>query len=423
MSDVEGFPKSSTQKLNSASERVVVWFPRWKERLGNSGLHEDAQRAHERAILGYLKWCKENHSPATVASAKAFLEQVEGRWPGGPHRAALRWFFRAAREVVPSRGEVGNLASMEGERTRVETAPPFRYVGRTETAPPFRYVEGNEMGDAVPLRPTERARREPPPCAHDDRGGPRWEQALVAEVRRKGLLWRTESTYREWARRFAAFIRPRSVETAREPEIKAFLSDLAARRVAPATQKQALNALVFLYKHALRIELSDFSDFKRAPARRRIPVVLTRDEVALVFGILDGTKRLMARLAYGSGVRVSELVRLRVQDVDVARRTVTVRSGKGDKDRVTPLPDRLALELEAHIKRLEALHAEDRKNQVPGVWLPEGLERKLRGTGQPGDRGQEWIWQWVFVPSLPKGHPFSHPFASLQGQFLTRTAN
>jgi site-specific recombinase XerD len=87
-----------------------------------------------------------------------------------------------------------------------------------------------------------------------------------------------------------------------------------------------------------------------------------------------------------------------VQDVDVARRTVTVRQGKGAKDRVTPLPDRLAAEIEAHFERLKALHAEDQDRQVAGVWLPEGLEKKLRGTGQPGDRGREWIWQWL-LPS------------------------
>jgi integron integrase len=197
-----------------------------------------------------------------------------------------------------------------------------------------------------------------------------------------------------WAGRFAEWLEKRrgiSVLAAGEIELRDFLSDLATRqRVAVATQRQALNAVVFLVREALGRSLADFGDFIRGRAIKRVPVVLSRGECQKLLGALDGTTRLMAELMYGSGVRLMELLRLRIKDVDLERGQIVVRAGKGDKDRVTMVPDLLVERLLAHRERLRRLHAEDQQADVPGVWLPEGLDRKFPQAGKA------WEWQWLF---------------------------
>ena len=174
-----------------------------------------------------------------------------------------------------------------------------------------------------------------------------------------------------------------SVPAAGEIELRDFLSDLATRqRVAVATQRQALNAVVFLMREALGKPLADFGDFTKARRGERVPVVLSRAECQRLLAALEATPRLMAELMYGSGVRLMELLRLRIKDVDVERRQLVVRAGKGGKDRVTVLPEVLVERLLAHRERLRQLHAEDREAEAPGVWLPEGLDRKYPQAGQ-----------------------------------------
>jgi integron integrase len=226
-----------------------------------------------------------------------------------------------------------------------------------------------------------------------DLGRTPWERRLVEALRSRHYRWRTEETYRGWAWRFARWLegRGQSLEDVAEAGVKAFLSELAVRRRAsPSAQKQALNALVFLLREALGKQLADFGDFTRARKPLRIPVVLTRAECQRLFAALEGVPRLMAELMYGSGLRLSELIGLRVKDVDLDRRQIVVRAGKGDKDRVTVLPESLVERLRAQRERLRGLHATDRAAGAPGVWLPEGLERKYPSAGQ------SWEWQWFF---------------------------
>ncbi|MSR64659.1 MAG: integrase [Verrucomicrobiae bacterium] len=181
------------------------------------------------------------------------------------------------------------------------------------------------------------------------------------------------------------------MESATEDDVRSFLKRLATEeRVSAASQKQALNALVFLLRETFGRQLGDFSDFERARRSLRVPVVLTREECKRLFAALDGTQRLMAELMYGSGLRLNELLGLRVKGADLDQRQIIVRAGKGDKDRVTVLPDSLREALRAHRDRLRDLFEEDRKADVPGVYIPEGLDRKY-----PND-GKSWEWQWWF---------------------------
>ena len=229
-----------------------------------------------------------------------------------------------------------------------------------------------------------------PPPADTDQGGADWEHDLIRAVRTKGFLWRTEETYRAWAARFAQFLRPKSPYAATAEDVGAFLTMLAVKlRAMPSTQKQALNAIVFLMQESLHRQLGEIP-FRRAAARHRVPTVLSRDECQRVFAKLTGTTRLMAELMYGSGLRLLELLRLRVHHVDLTRHQLRVFSGKGDKDRVTILPDQLVAPIREHLTRLRELFLADRAAGLPGVWLPEGLARKYSKAGE------SWEWQWLF---------------------------
>ena len=179
-----------------------------------------------------------------------------------------------------------------------------------------------------------------------------WERGLYRAMRVGHYRERTWETYRQWAGRFVRFVGERGgrVEDAGTRECRAFLDWLAVeQRISAATQRQALNGLVALFKHGLGREAGDFSEYKRAKRKERVPVVLSAAECRRVFDKLEGTWRLMAELMYGSGLRLSELVTLRVKDVDLERGQLVLRSAKGDEDRPTVLPEKLRERLEAHL--------------------------------------------------------------------------
>ena len=163
-----------------------------------------------------------------------------------------------------------------------------------------------------------------------------------------------------------------------------------ANDVAAATQRQALNALVFFIREVQGRAPGDFAGYQPARRGRRVPVVLTREECRRLFNALHEPQRLMAELAYGAGLRLMELLRLRVQDLDFGRQLLIVRGGKGDRDRVAPLPESLRARLRSHLDALRPLFDQDRAAGLAGVWLPPPIEHK-RPTS-----GHEWAWQWVF---------------------------
>jgi integron integrase len=318
-----------------------VIFPNWREALHASGLSAPLQRLYALAITGYLDFCARNGVSVTAHSARAYMADVTRRalaqqpqlWKEG-----LNWFFRAGRQhcAVP----------------RLDNLPT--------------------LGQA-------------------DTGAAPWERRLIERLRLGHYSWRTEQTYREWAWRLHRFLQPRQIEDATDQDLRAFLSELAVKgRVAVSTQKQALNALVYLFREALGREPGDLTGFALSRRAPQMPAVLSRSECQRLFQALEGTTQLMAELMYGSGLRLLELLRLRVKDVDLERHQVIVRAGKGDKDRITMLPSRLVERLRAHRDRLRTLHELDRAAQRAGVWLPEALERKYPGAGV------SWEWFWFF---------------------------
>jgi integron integrase len=222
-------------------------------------------------------------------------------------------------------------------------------------------------------------------------GKPRLLDQVREQIRLKHYSIRTEQVYCEWVKRFIRFHRYRHPEEMGAAEVEAFLSDLAVRKnVSASTQNQALAALLFLYKQVLKLDLPWLGEVVRAKKPSRLPVVLSLAEVQQILGQLDGEVGLAANLLYGSGMRLMEVIRLRVKDVDFARREILVRDGKGMKDRVTVLPRCLIEPLRRHLALVRARHNAELKEGRGDVYLPFALERKY--PNGPWD----WSWQYVF---------------------------
>ena len=254
--------------------------------------------------------------------------------------------------------------------------PPQRsQSGKTELAP---------FGQIIP-NPSKRLREQ------------------VAEVMRfHRYSLRTERSYWDWIRRFIFFHQKRHPKDLGEKEITAFLSHLASvEKVAAATQNQALNALVFLYNQVLLKPLGEFSSYVRVQRPARLPSVLSREEVTRLLALVRPPHQLLARLLYGSGMRLMEAIRLRVKDLDIDRNQLMVRDGKGFKDRVTMIPASLKAELISHLDGIKIQHQLDLKEGFGMVYLPPALARKFP------DAARAWGWQYVFPAATRSCDPLS----------------
>jgi integron integrase len=203
----------------------------------------------------------------------------------------------------------------------------------------------------------------------------------------------TERTYCEWIKKYVQFHGMNSRDDLKDGEkkIEAFLTHLAVNKnVAPSTQNQAMNALVFLYKKVLKNQFDEEINAVRANKKINIPVVMTREEIAKVISLMEGTTQLAAKLMYGSGLRISESIRLRVQDIDYKMKAITVRDGKGAKDRITTFPSSIIPFMQNHLAKVKALHENDLAMGYGNVYMPHDLVRKYRNAAR------QWGWQYVF---------------------------
>jgi integron integrase len=236
---------------------------------------------------------------------------------------------------------------------------------------------------------------------------PRLMDRMHAELRTRHYSPRTEQAYCNWVKRFLRFHGMRHPADMREAEINAFLTYLAVEaKVSSSTQTQALSGLLFLYRHVLGIPVGDLGEIARARQPKRLPVVLTSGEVRDLLACLDGDRALIASLMYGSGLRLMECLRLRVQDLDFERGELTVRDGKGGKDRVTMLPRTLESALKKHLLQVRAVHQRDLAAGWGRVSMPEALDRKYRNAAT------EWRWQWLF----PQERRWRNPSTGEQGR-------
>lgn len=420
----------------------MIVFEDWERVLRETVLAEKQWEWRE-AVVKFRHWLRETGKEATaeafrehLAWKKTYLapEKFEIR------RQALRWYWEKGRAlqrsvVVGSGSVVGGQTREPASADKIPALRPEGPAGGKRVGPADnrglapnnqRPTTNNQMNDV----PTKGAA---------DLGGAPWGRKMVACIRARHLAWRTETTYRHWARRWVRFVEnpgsggrkfpnrepggmengpdsPRAQDRGglriasdspagqaggglghstsniqhpisndqmgrkRDPEeltgedLKEFLSHLAVKeRVSAATQRQAMNAGVFLIREVFGKEPGDFGDFARPPRHRNVPAVLSKDEVRRMFEQLSGTARLMAELMYGAGLRLNELLRLRVKDVDLERLQLSVRAGKGNKDRLTMVPKSLEARLREHRERLRELHGQDRAEGQPGVELPEAL--------------------------------------------------
>jgi len=221
-------------------------------------------------------------------------------------------------------------------------------------------------------------------------------------MRTRHLALRTEHAYLQWLRRYLAFHNRRHPRELGAPEVEQFLTHLAVdRKVSAATQNQALQALLFLYRHVLEVELPWLNEVTRASHSKRLPVVLDRSEVQALLAQLHGTPWLVANLLYGSGLRLLEALRLRVKDLALERGELIVREGKRGKDRVTMLPGALDTQLRAHLARLRAWYEDQRRRGQPGVTVPFALARKYPQAAT------QWGWQYLFPAAQLCRDPYS----------------
>ena len=389
------------------------------ERVLRDTVPADRQALWREAVVKFRYWLRETGRAPTAEAFKEHLAWKKSYLPPARYeerRQALRWYWEkgARRNIQNSELRIQNDVKPGGQTPAGVTravAPQQGVPCSSENPGEGRLEFAREMTDV----PTKGAA---------DLGGPAWEQKMVKCIRSRHLAWKTETTYRHWARRWMRFLKstghpaamaadevppgfpasPSSVapggairapavavERLTGEDLKGFLSHLAVKdRVSGSTQKQAMNAGVFLLREVYGKDPGDFGDFCRPPRHRNVPTVLSKDEVRRIFERLPGTARLMAELMYGAGLRLSELLRLRVKDVDLERLQLSVRAGKGNKDRLTMVPKSLEGRLREHRERLRELHARDREAGSPGVELPEALERKWPKAGE------QFGWFWFF---------------------------
>jgi integron integrase len=327
-------------------------------------------------------------------SLKIFYQDVEPsiwakRWPdglirnldfrkeGGSRRGAEiaegeRNGARGRKEAVPSGGTQGAAAGLTPKLESLQSSDPAA-VPRPPTARGAADFSGRADTGELP-------------------GKYRNFYDLVEEaLRTERYAYRTEQTYLDWVRRFLIFAAPASRRELAWADAKEYLDYLTViRRVSAATQNQALSALQFLFAKVLKRQAGGKQGLQRAQQTRRVPTVLTRDEVRQLLELMEGQGKLMAELMYGAGLRVMECVRLRVKDVDFGNGTIVVRGGKGDKDRLTPLPRKLVGALNEQLSQAKARWERDRKLGLEGVFMPEALSVKYVNAAK------EWAWFWLF---------------------------
>lgn len=228
-----------------------------------------------------------------------------------------------------------------------------------------------------------------------DHKKPRKLMDQVSDVMRlKHYAFRTEQTYASWIKRFIFFHDKKHPREMGELEVEAFLTWLAVEKhVSKSTQNQAFNALIFLYREVLKKPLEGRIDAVRSSKKQRLPIIMSKEETQTVLSAMSGTTQLMAKLLYGSGIRLMECIRLRIKDIDFEINEIRVHSGKGDKDRLVPLPESIKPVLKTHLERVKLIHENDLSKGCGEVYLPHALGRKYPNVGK------EWGWQYVFPSS------------------------
>jgi integron integrase len=301
-------------------------------------------------------------------------------------RPTPRFRLKCSVEAMPVAGDAGSLHS-KGDPSR-ETPSSAGTAGQQPTM--SSHDPASSGKGPLALAESQSASHSPVLGGPPKDAGEAIER-MRREIRLAHYSWRTEQSYTEAVARFLGHFPNLAPTELTEMHVKSYLEYLAVERsVSASTQNQAFSAILFLFRRVLGRQLGELGDTLRAKRVRRLPVVLSKEEIVRLLAAATGTTGLMIRLMYGAGLRLMECLQLRLQEVDFERNTILVRAGKGNKDRTVMLPEKLKDPLWAHVARLKELFAADRQADVPGVWLPDALSVKYPNAGK------EWGWQWVF---------------------------
>jgi integron integrase len=222
-------------------------------------------------------------------------------------------------------------------------------------------------------------------------------------IRLHGLSYRTEKTYLQWLKRFLIFIEPITSRQITESKLKDYLTNLAVNEeVSSSTQTQAFNALLFFYRNVFNVPVKDLHNVIRSRKKQRLPVVLQKEEIRSIFSYLPDAYLLICKIIYGGGLRLNEALSLRVKDIDFENRIITVRSGKGDKDRMTILAESAVSMLKDQINHIRKIYDDDRIEGLPGVAMPDAIGKKYPKAGA------SWSWFWVFPSKRISNDPYSN---------------
>ncbi|CAK0771838.1 integrase/recombinase XerD [Gammaproteobacteria bacterium] len=368
---------SSLIQNQDHSAAVKRFWLRYSELLNNHGVNQAAAQWYVSQSEAYIQAASGRrlleHQPEDVAKYLSELGRI-----GGMNEGQFRQAVDAIQKLFELIG-VPWLREVDWHYWR-ESAQPLSPNHPTIA----RSVNPQASSSPIsPLSNTKKEVEEDPLTTIIER--------LIAVIRQRGYSIRTEEAYRSWTVRYLAFIGNRDPRTAGATEVVSFIETLVSKgNVAASTQNQALNALDFLYGQVLAQPLNDMGTFQRAKRSRRLPVVLTRLEVAQLLAQLDGIYYLMASLLYGTGMRLMECLRLRVKDLDFHYRQILIREGKGQKDRVVPFPEKLGEALRIHLERVKVLHEQDLQSGYGEAYLPFALAEKYPNAPK------EWGWQYVF---------------------------
>jgi integron integrase len=363
---------------NSSSSNVEIFWGKYIENLKLRRVKESAQRWYVKRAEDFVKAAQGRK--LLEHSADDINRYLEGQ---GRKQGLHGWQFLQIVDAIQilletAQAPAGAQVNWEYWRNSAqELADSHPTIARTGGILPTAEPPGR-----MPLLDRVRAR-------HGS-----YLDELVVVVRQRNYSIRTEQAYLSWVCRFLLFAGDKDVAAMGEADIVAFLQDLAVRgQVAASTQNQALNGLIFFFTQVLKREIGNLGDFVRAKRPRWLPVVLSRAEAGRLLAELEKISALhylMAALLYGTGMRLMECVRLRVQDVDFDQNLIVIRDGKGQKDRVVPLPQSLREVLARHLDEARMLHQEDLAQGLGEVFLPDALARKYPNGAR------EWLWQYVF---------------------------
>ncbi len=356
----------------------------------------------------YLKYSKEKPR----GSLSDFLDTLQKNykeWQVNQAKHAVTLFQNFNPKQTPAKTPLKKEGLPKKEKSPVKAVSHFP----KETSPISRNPSAEHTTPQKISKPTPQAIRKTsppdsslPPEHQSPNLKNQWEyvkRKLTSTLRTQHKSYRTEKTYLGWINRFALFLNYKNPSQVQESDLRNFLTHLAInRKISAATQNLAFNSIYFFYKNYLGITLLDLKGAIRAKLPRRLPIVLSQNEITNIFYHMDGIYKLMAQIIYGGGLRLTECLSLRIKDMDFERGCIIIRSGKGNKDRLTILPENLKPAVKKHILEVRKLYEKDRINNLPGVPLPLGLERKYKGASK------EWIWYWLFPSYKLSADPYTN---------------